>query len=93
MLTNPVFAVFREGIQRHECGGIFTKQSDAEKTAYALINGEPDDYHTYTVVEFILDEPSLQIVDGKYGEGELVEEPPVLTLTRNKTVVTAKRGS
>lgn len=50
-----VFAVFKKGVYRHECGGIFSTIELATEAAHKLITGERDDYHTYEILEFELD--------------------------------------
>lgn len=51
-----VFAVFREGIYRHECGGVFSTLGAAKACALELARTDGDDYHTYEVVPFVLDQ-------------------------------------
>ena len=48
--VRTVYAVFQEGVYRHQCGGIFTELKDAEEAALALIKAERDDWHHYEVV-------------------------------------------
>jgi hypothetical protein len=50
-----LFAVFKHGIYRHECGGIFSKQALAESQALHLARVDRDRYHEYQVVPFELD--------------------------------------
>lgn len=75
-----VYAVFKEAVYRHECGGIFTNADDAVAAAELLRDGEPDGHHCYTVVPFYLDEMTEQIplkksVTGIINGGHLVELP------------------
>ncbi len=55
-----VYAVFREGVYRHQCGGIFTSLEIAKHVARACCERDYDGYHTYDVVPFDLDEPVAQ---------------------------------
>ena len=50
-----IFAVFKEGAYRHECGGIFSTLDKAKDAALVLITNEPDHHHTYAIVPFDLD--------------------------------------
>lgn len=50
-----VYAVFRHGVYRHECGGVFTSRESAEAVAKTLLSAEPDAHHRYEVVPFTLD--------------------------------------
>lgn len=52
-----VFAVFKEGVYRHECGGVFEAEDAARERADALAREDQDDYHTYEVVPFDLGVP------------------------------------
>jgi hypothetical protein len=55
-----VFAVFKEGIYRHECGGVFSTLVLAREAAHKLIVGERDDHHKYSVIPFTLDAVTKQ---------------------------------
>ena len=89
-----VFAVFKNGVYRHECGGIFTTFELAKSAALALLRGERDDYHTYDVIYFSLDEqtPQTQLkqhglgYDGSpyYFGGRLEERSPCFIASRVK---------
>lgn len=50
-----VFAVFKEGVYRHECGGVFSTEAAALERAKELGLAEKDGYHTFEVVPFALD--------------------------------------
>jgi len=73
--TKKVYAVFREGVYRHECGGIFSTEELALKAANELLASEPDDYHEYVVVPFVLD------VQGELAKNSISEESPLHKLT------------
>lgn len=51
-----LYAVFREGIYRHECGGVFDSVINAEQAREVLIGWDIDSYHEYTIVPFVLNE-------------------------------------
>lgn len=48
----PLYALFREGSYRHECGGIFTDKYLAKEAIDILISSEPDKHHTWVCVPF-----------------------------------------
>jgi hypothetical protein len=85
------WVVFKEGVYRQGCGGVFSTLELAAEAARKLIAGEPDDYHIYKVVPFVLDKITEQqafaAIEGGgikhwYGKGELKEAPAVLALKR-----------
>jgi hypothetical protein len=92
-----VYAVFKEGVYRHECGGIFSTQEAAINAAKFLIAGESDDWHTYSVVPFELDlaprrtPEDWQVVIGHtkpINVGcEVEEAEPVLILGRTRGII------
>jgi hypothetical protein len=85
-----LYAVFKEGVLRHECGGIFSTFKAALDAATNLINGERDSYHTYEVVPFFLNKQTEQTSIGVFGGGELIEEWAIARLVRdnhNKVVI------
>lgn len=51
-----VYAVFQEGVYRHDCAGIFSTEELAREHAIAVTVADTDDYHAYDVVPFPLDE-------------------------------------
>ena len=85
-----LYAVFKQGVQRHECAGVVSTVALAEATARSCLVGESDDYHTYVVVAFCLDVPTLQeplkkvmAPEGAYVDGgELKEGSPVSRWSR-----------
>ena len=80
-----LFAVFKEGVYRHQCGGIFDDSEKAKEAAEKLRDGERDVYHEYVVVPFILNEITEQTetkeanVNGFrfYVGGNLNESPAI----------------
>lgn len=83
-----LFAVFKEGVYRHECGGIFDSKDAAVKAAEKLRDGENDDYHSYVIVPFNLNEITHQTaliektrpdaLQSKYMTGGELEEPEMI---------------
>ena len=69
-----MYAVFKEGWYRHECGGIFSNLLKAEDALRKLMDGELDNYHDYVVIPFEID-----VVVEQLG-GEL-DEPDELSTT------------
>lgn len=51
-----VYAIFREAVCRHECGGIFADLDRAKREAERLACEDGDSHHSYEVVPFELDE-------------------------------------
>lgn len=50
-----VFAVFRNGVYRHECHGVYSTQVLAEGAMQKAREMETDSYHEFDVVPFELD--------------------------------------
>lgn len=59
-----LYAVFKEGVYRHDCYGIFSTQEKAEAVAKEAAEAETDDWHNFDVQEYALD-----VSAGKDGEG------------------------
>ena len=79
-----VYAVFREGIFRKQCGGIFRKFNDALNEAKKLINLERDNFCHYEVIRFRLDETHKTEI----AENELViYEPEANVIVRKNEVI------
>lgn len=84
-----LFAVFKEGNYRQECGGIFDDADKAIAAAKQLADGDMDSYHSYEVRPFSLNEITIQTTgiwfitaNGRpyRGEkGDLVEDSPIFT--------------
>lgn len=51
-----VYCVFQEGVYRHECGGVYDSREAAIAAAQAIAADDRDDYHSYDVVAFTLNE-------------------------------------
>lgn len=82
-----VYAVFKTGVYRHECAGIFSTIDAADAAAERCISGERDDYHNYKVVEFELDAvtPQTPLVKRPVGMvcgGDLEEDEALCTWSR-----------
>jgi hypothetical protein len=60
-----VFAVFREGVFRHQCGGIFTTPYEAIEAAKSLMGKESDNYHSYDVVPFLINVVAVEEPDNE----------------------------
>lgn len=95
-----VYLVFKEGIYRHECAGVFTSLPVAEGVAARRIAGERDDYHVYTLVAMDLDSETPQTPATPYTYpsgrtvlegGELVEPTTLCAWSRKGTEVTCDR--
>jgi len=71
-----VYAVFKQGVYRHECGGIFKTKDGAIAAAKSLADGDNDDYHDYTVIPFVIDRAGQQKKDNNnYNYGPWFDEP------------------
>lgn len=98
-MSTQLFVVFRLGVYRHQCGGVFSTQDLAETAAKALLAGEKDDYHQYQVVPFVLDQQTTQReLETKYSMhsgkthsyftgGEVEEAGELSRWERNKGVI------
>jgi hypothetical protein len=87
-----VYAVFKTGVYRHECAGIFSTPDAADAAAERCISGERDDYHDYKVVAFELDAVTPQttlvkLPGGMLGGGGLEEAEALCTWSRINGVV------
>jgi hypothetical protein len=67
-----LFAVFREGIYRHECVGIFSTRKKAATAADTAANKDVDGYHTYAVVPFYQDK-ERPMKSTKYQSPDIIE--------------------
>lgn len=92
--TSELFCVFQEGIYRHQCGGVFSTLDKAIAAAKKLIAEEWDDYHEYTLVPFVLDEVSPQVMGaGLFSDrNNLCEPDEIAHLSRSSGVITVKRN-
>jgi hypothetical protein len=77
-----IYAVFKQGVYRHECGGVFSTMEMAYAVARQLLAAECDHYHTYEVTPFELDEATPRGSAGYKGGVALLESDPLLSLTR-----------
>lgn len=76
-----VYAVFKQGIYRHECGGVFLTKEKALSAAKDYALNDCDDYHQYAVIEFVADRRSKQsLIDPMFASGGDIDEPEVIAL-------------
>jgi len=47
-----MFLVFKQGVYRHNCIGVFNDEVDAVLAAIRAAEAEPDDYHRFGIFEF-----------------------------------------
>jgi hypothetical protein len=91
-LALPVWAVFREGSYRHECGGIFTVQARAIECAKALAEADADDHHEYEVIPFVIDTPGELSRSARYrGPSPLIVESEPVFICRKARSGSADR--
>jgi hypothetical protein len=57
-----VYVVTKEGVYRQEIGGIFRTPEEAKETARNMALNDRDSYHKYEVREFVLGEPTRQLL-------------------------------
>jgi hypothetical protein len=90
-----LFAVFKVGTYRHECGGIFSSLELATEAAKALAAGERDEHHSYEIIPFELNErtpqspvssPNPHRAGNFWCGGELDEPDAVAEITRKGVV-------
>lgn len=77
-----LFAVFKHGIYRHECAGIFSSLGQAEKVAKSLAK-IGDKHHHYRIVAFDLDKQigfTMPPEGSRYGDAE-IQEPETIYST------------
>ena len=82
-----VFAVFKHGVHRHECGGLFTSFELAKDAAVEFIKGERDDHHRFDIVPLDVNKRAVQTPvtireNGLVLGGELIEPAPMLSVSR-----------
>jgi len=68
-----LFALFRHGCYRHECGGIFSSKEKAAAAKVSLEGQEPDEYHNWVCVPFVLDEETKTNGAPSWGFFEVFE--------------------
>ncbi len=88
--AGDLFAVFKTAVYRHECGGIFTTQAQAEEVARSQIESEPDDHHEFEVVPFVMGVPTGKLT-GRGITGTLDESFPVAIFKRDGVAVSVDR--
>jgi len=65
-----MFLVFKQGVYRHNCIGVFNGEADAVIAAKRAAEAEPDDYHQFGIFEFNEDQEYTQ------------DQSPVLVVSR-----------
>ncbi len=71
-----VYAVFQEGVYRHDCVGIFSTINIAREEARKAILTEDDDYHHFNICSFELDNSSvekLELTFNRYTSGKKIK--------------------
>lgn len=63
-----VYCVFREGVYRHECGGVFDTLAAAIDAADWFADNDNDSYHSYNVSPFEMNERTQQDPHDRDGE-------------------------
>lgn len=54
-MGSDIFVVTQDGVYRHDIFGIFTDKDRAIELANELARTDGDNYHSYTVIPFVLD--------------------------------------
>ena len=57
-MPQTIYAVFKEGVYRHECLGLFKTLENAKSVADKAASSGHDHYHHFLVVPFELDKPT-----------------------------------
>lgn len=84
-----VYAVFREGVYRHECGGIYSTEAEAEACARWLAQIDGDRRHRYVVVPFALDKrPEVEAsgLGPRDRSPSIAEDEPVFSIRKGDAV-------
>ena len=76
-----LYVIFKRGVYRHECGGVFDSLEGAERARVSLLEWEADSYHEYEIVPFILNEITQR---GDYN-GTLLERDALSTICKPNT--------
>jgi hypothetical protein len=51
-----IFVILKEGVYRHECCGVYTTEEIAAESARALAEADSDDYHSYIVIPYTVNQ-------------------------------------
>ncbi len=62
-----LYIVFKYGVYRQECGGVYESEGAALDAARHLKELEGDDYHDFEVVPFLLNEVPESITSHKHS--------------------------
>lgn len=88
-----IFIVHKEGVYRHECGGVFSSLELAIAACKQIHTGDRDDYHSYEVRQHVLDVATEQnhatdedrVHGGPYRHGgDLVEGEALFSIGGGK---------
>jgi hypothetical protein len=79
-----LFAVFQQGVYRHECGGIFSTEEKAKDAATRLAMYDCDSYHRYEVYPFNLDRvTAVEELPAKFTA--YIDEPrPIFSINKRE---------
>lgn len=81
-----LFAVFKNGAYRAECGGVFSSKEKAKAAALHLASNDRDEYHSYDVYPFEIDEIMQQApVSSRYVGGGILEPDPIFSCRKKLT--------
>jgi len=70
-----VYAVFRQAVYRHACGGVFKPLKDAINAANSLADSDVDSHHVYEVVPYEL---GARAQTERSGDPQWPESPEIL---------------
>lgn len=79
-----LYAVFREGVYRHECLGVFNHVLGAIKTADLAADRDHDSHHSYDVTYFEINKTTMtgEVEHGPFAAGPVVDEPNAIYSVR-----------
>lgn len=80
-MSEYVYAVFKEAIYRHECGGVFDSLQKASDAAAYLLSREKDNHHRFVVHRFLMNRITPHMDTGDWFDF-LDEEEPLVTFTK-----------
>ena len=74
-----VYAVFKQGVYRHQCGGVTSDKRKAIRWADELAAADIDSYHEYEVVPFVLGQRAALFNADYRGLATFAEAEPIYT--------------